>query len=152
MWNINDLKQRLSGENRILDPWGLCGEQAILRIEAGLNVKISGSIREFVFELGNLRIPPFSIVLSGDMVGRFSAVTQSKNLWNEYPFLAALQNIKLMEHAGEDFFYSCNNGDVMAFESVHPIPGMETLRWSSFDEFMNWIIAESNSVFEKKRI
>lgn len=124
-------------------PWGCSGAAAVERLQRGLNVELKHEILEFVNDVGNLRVGPFNIVLGGDEIGSFSAVTETRELWKRSSILKDLAALKLMEHAGEVYIYFSDTGIVCAYDIIRPVPGEETLSWVSFDLFLDWLFVEA---------
>ena len=146
MRNIGDTIDRLRREGLSARTWGYRGDEAVERLERGLDLSLGPGLREFVVEAGNLMVAPFEVVLGGDDAGRYSAVTQSRALWKFRPALGTSKAIQLMDHAGQVYLYFPHDGHVRAYDALRPVPGEEVSAWGTFDQFVEWVIAEARGI------
>jgi len=126
--------------------WGLRGLAAIERIERGLGVTLSRSIREFVTEVGNFSVGPFEIVVGGDESGSYSAVTQTMPLWEINPGLKSNCPVQIMIHAGEIYLNWPETDSILAYDSMRPVVGEETMKWDTFAAFLDWLFQEAVAI------
>lgn len=146
MWNITEITERLRKAGLSGRTWGFRGDEAIKRLERGLDISLGVELRDFVAAVGNLMIVPFEVVLAGDDAGRYSAVTQTRALWKCRPALESSRAIQIMDHAGQVYLYFPQDGRVCAYDSLRPVPGEEVSVWSSFDQFIEWVFAEAKAI------
>jgi hypothetical protein len=149
MWNTTEITDRLRKEGLSGRTWGFRGDEAIKRLEGGLNISLGIELREFVSNIGNLMIAPFEVVLAGDDAGRYSAVTQTRALWKSRPALERSRAIQIMDHAGEVYLYLPQDGRVCSYDAFRPVPGEEVSVWSSFDQFIEWLFAEAKAIAQE---
>ena len=136
---LNMKSESLGVEIRI---WGESGTSPCDAIEQQLDVQFGDEIREFVETVGNASIGPFMIAVGGNDQGQMSAVTEtnaSRSVNAELP----RQYIKVMDHAGESYFYDARSNEVHAFDSLNIDPAMKTLSFERFDKFLEWTFEES---------
>lgn len=143
MWTIQEVLRHLRHESLRSEPWGISGDRAVSRVEGELGVRLEQQLRDFVREVGNLRVAPFSILIAGDEEGLYSAVTQTRPLWTKHPPLGQRGLIKVMEHAGEDYLYDPTNERVCAYDALHSVGGAETMCWDTFSGFVEWVVDEA---------
>lgn len=148
MWSASKVAKRLIDAGVSGRVWGLRGPEAVARIERGLGVALGEQLRHFVSAVGNVMVSPFEIVLGGDDAGRYSAVTQTQMLWNEYPALKQSKLVQVMDYAGEVYLYHPEDERVSAYDSLRPVLGEETFSWNSSEEFIGWLFDEAKHMKE----
>ena len=125
------------------EPWGARGPQSYADLEALLGVQLGPQLREFILELGNLRVDPFSILVAGDTARRVSASLETRYLWERSSDLKTIRAVAVMEHAGEAYVYLPHTEEVVAYDSAFLNLGEETRRFASFGAFLDWILDEA---------
>ena len=140
MWTIEAIVKAVRGPEVLVERWGLNGESAARRIEQNLSRALGPQLRRFVLDLGNLRIGAFDVVVGGDLQGTYSAVTETKTLWQEFPQLEGLGLIQIMDFAEERYLYECLGETVNSYDCRRPFAGEEIQRWENFDTFMRWLM------------
>jgi|WetSurMetagenome_2_1015567.scaffolds.fasta_scaffold628432_1 hypothetical protein len=146
MWNNAEISDRIREEGLSGRTWGFRGDEAIKRLEGGLEISLGAGLREFVAGVGNLMLAPFEVVITGDDAGRYSAVTQTRALWKCHPALESSRAVQIMDHAGQVYLYFPQDGRVCAYDSLRPVSGEEISVWSSFEQFIEWVFAEANAI------
>jgi len=122
--------------------WGSAGPSAREAIEQQLDVKLGDEIRDFVETVGNASIGSFMIVAAGDAQRQMSAVTETNAARSVNAGLPR-EYIKVMDHAGESYFYDASSGGVYAFDSLNIDPAMKTLSFDGFEKFLEWAFEET---------
>lgn len=130
--------------------WGSSGHPSLESIERELEVRLGSQIADFVETLGNVSVGPFLIAVAGNERGEMSSVTETKaarticaTLPHEY--------VKVMDHAGESYFYDSRTGGVYAFDSLNVNLSMKTLSFDDFDRFLEWAFEETKLQSEDGR-
>jgi hypothetical protein len=132
------LTSRIAGHGLDHRVWGRAGAGVAAAIESALGVQLSSDLRDFAERLGNLVVGPFSIVVSGSEAEDFSCVTETLRAREEHALIG--NRVKLMDHAGEDYFFVPETQGVECYESINLDPAMTTQRFHSFAEFLDWIV------------
>lgn len=124
--------------------WGESGPAAVERINHHLNVSLDGALKNFVEDVGNLRVDPLALTVAGDQSGVIGTVVSTKELRKSNP---GIQNnlVHVMEHAGEIYLYNLSTFAVCAYDAHHVAVGQETMRWASLDELIDWMIKEAEA-------
>lgn len=151
MWNRRELERRIKVASLTGGCWGQAGLEAARRIEECLNVRLGTDIRTFTINVGNLRIDPFNIIIAGDEAGCMDAVTETLSLREGGPATAAMDAVKIMDHAGEIYLYHPEGESVAAYDSLRPFRKEETMRWESFEEVVDWVFREAEEMKKDDR-
>ncbi len=130
---------RLGIEVRV---WGAAGASIRRLLEEQLGVQLSLDLKEFAESVGNVGIGPFVIALGGDGEERMGALAETKAA-RVLETTIPMHFVKLMDHAGESYFYDANSEEVSVFDSLNLDPMMRTLRFSGFVEFLEWVFEEA---------
>jgi hypothetical protein len=136
---VNTTGNRLGVETRI---WGASGRSVCERIEGQLGVILGDELTEFAETVGNASVGPFMIAVGGNEQGQMSAVAETNSarmVNNDLP----RSYVKVMEHAGESYFYDSQSHEVHAFDSLNIDPAMKTLSFSGFNKFLEWAFTEA---------
>ena len=151
MGYIDEIIRKLRETSLSGGPWGYRGPEALERIERGLGAELGHQLRQFVLNVGNLRIDPFNIIVAGDEAGRLSAVTETCRAWENNPAMKARKAVQVMAHAGEVYLYYPENEHVSAYDALRPVVGEETLSWESFRLFLDWVVTEAEATMDDPR-
>jgi hypothetical protein len=129
--------------------WGLRGERAITDIESQLGVQFPDSVRDFIREFGNVNLSPFQVVIAGNETGTYSCVTESYALRKWHPSIPD-NYVKIMGYAGVVYCVvtsGSRTGRVISWDEHYPpVEGSILKEFSSFEGFIEWLIAESRSI------
>lgn len=141
--NLNTLITDVTELGVRIERWGQSGDNVLETIEQELGVRVGKQMRTFVSQYGNLRIPPFSVSVAGDLEQRTGTLVESREVWKSSDYMKAASGLAIMDHAGETYFYFPMTEAVSSFDSMYVSPGEETEKWSSFSEFLDWIVKEA---------
>lgn len=151
MWDRDETTRKLREASLSGGPWGDRGPEALERIEHGLGAKLGHQLRQFVLNVGNLRIDPFNIIVAGDEAGTLSALTETHPVWERNPALQARKDVQVMAHAGEVYLYYPENEHVAAYDALRPVAREETLSWESLKLFLDWVVTEAEAAMNDPR-
>jgi hypothetical protein len=127
--------------------WGRCGEDACSEIESELGVQLGDEISDFIGTVGNASVGPFMLTIAGSDDRSMSAITETKTCRADVGTMP-VQFVKIMDHAGESYFYNAESGTVEAYDSLNVNPSMCTLRFDGFEAFLKWLFKEAKSQSE----
>lgn len=144
---LNAKSDELEVEFRI---WGERGRSIRESIEQQLDVRLGKEIANFIESVGNVSIGPFLIAVAGNDQGQMSAVTETNSVRADCPELPT-HFVKVMDHAGESYFYDTDSDQVHAFDSLNIDPAMKTLSFDGFDKFLEWAFEEAKLQSEDSR-
>jgi hypothetical protein len=143
------LREAIQEFNGLAKVWGHRGEHVVIAIELELGVQIPQSVRNFVVEFGNVNLSPFQVVIAGNETGTYSCVTETRALRKRYPSIPR-HYIKVMDYAGVIYCVvtdSSKAGKVISWDEHYPpVEGSLLKEFSSFDDFIEWLIAEARSI------
>jgi hypothetical protein len=124
--------------------WGHVGKEAAQRIAQELNICVKCELLDFISEVGNLRIDPFAINITGDNEGRIGTVQATLSRRKIAPNMP-LSLIQIMDHAGEVYLLDTDSGAICAYDEYRICKGEETLQWESLTQFIIWTIGEARA-------
>ncbi|MCC6355197.1 MAG: SMI1/KNR4 family protein [Verrucomicrobiae bacterium] len=146
----DDVEQTLRAMGTAFVFWGRHGQEVCAEIEKEIGVQLGGELTAFVSEIGNLRIDPFALTITGDEQGSIGSVRSTRIMRQREPRLPASW-IQVMDHAGEVFVVDAKHGKVFAFDGIRVREGEETLKWESLLEFVRWMAAEARAINQDPR-
>ena len=126
--------------------WGQRGRESCSEIEDGLEVTLGDELESFVETVGNVSIGPFMLAIAGGVGSEMSAIAETKA--SRESARLPLSLVKIMDHAGESYFYDTLSFEVVVFDSLNIDRSMPTLSFGSFDEFLNWLFEEARRQLE----
>ncbi len=145
-----ELEQALAAKGVGFTIWGRHGDRARAEIESGIGVELTGQLKDFASEVGNLRVDPFELTICGDEQGRTGAVQATRILRERFPSVPPSW-IQVMDHAGEVYVLDAQGGTVSAFDGMRVHEGEETLKWPSLTELIQWMADESQEIAKDSR-
>lgn len=129
--------------------WGRREKQAVAEVESELKISFPDSVCDFAHKFGNVNLPPFQVVITGNETYSYSCVTETYALRKRHPSVPS-HYAKIMSYAGIAYCIvtaGSKIGRVISWdEDYPPIEGSLLKEFANFDDFIEWLIAESRSI------
>jgi len=144
MWTRDELSRQIEEKRLTGACWGRIGRRARIELEQELGIVLDGELGEFAENVGNFRVNPFNVLVTGDENALLTAASETRSLRASPCFHLPHTYVKIMDHAGESYLYDAATGRVVAYESLNATLGSETLTWPNFRAFLEWLIEEAS--------
>lgn len=122
--------------------WGRRGLVVLDEIRNVFGYGIPPDICEFIMNYGNVVLGPFSINITGGEGGVMGCILETKALsFSLDPGLGSV--MKILDHAGESYFYVFDDKLIKSFDSLNIACGCETGVFEDLSGLINFAFNEA---------
>lgn len=150
MINVDWLESKSREFNVDMRIWGASGPDLRRELESRVGVAFTDPISQFIENIGNVSLGHFQLIVGGDDEGQMSVATETESARKQDHFLHK-GFLKIMDHAGESYFFDVGSNVVLAFDSMNTGEGMQTMEFPDFQKFIEWLFSEAKASSEDDR-